>query len=623
MLIKFIKSFIVCIVVLFVSCEGDVKTIKSVQVKSIDSLWQHVKEAKEDDNKGFRKVIDYYWSMVTKSPKELDYFYSLIENEANSSLDSEWIQSEYLLKSWIAGSNGDIAGAEKYLNKMNTDNIELNLSRIQQFGYLYYTKNTLDTVIYFYKKGYQIAKDANHKNWLLNFSNNLGTVYYDYRELDLASKYFKEAIKYADEINVKVPMLYNNIITCALGLNGNEDAFALYEKYKDDFKSDVPYENIIYNLNHANLLMKKHQYDEAEKILKNIDTTNIDENVLGMYDVQYAHLYFVQQKFDMFEGVFSKYKVKIFENPEIQLPNWNNLIKDGYGIGLQTLKKSELLALYNQDNIQKNVRLKNYVAELLLAVSKNTSDESKWKITALSTQLDLVKIHDVNFQNDMLLNFKLSSLTAENDRIKYQVKLKESENNQYILALIGIVLVAILAAVLFMFYFKNRKIEIEKLRLEINNSRHLNEINKNKRVFADRLISSNHAMVKKLNLIIKNIQKSKFAKDPEIIQIKHELTSLTEIEEDLFQEMDQLKATDVLMFISDKFHCINEMNQTEKIILGYLLNGQKIKDIAVLMSISEQHARNTKTRVLKLMSQETNSIVTMEKLLQIKDAFGK
>lgn len=151
----------------------------------------------------------------------------------------------------------------------------------------------------------------------------------------------------------------------------------------------------------------------------------------------------------------------------------------------------------------------------------------------------------------------------------------------------------------------------------------MNEINKNKRVFADRLISSNHAMVKKLNLIIKNIQKSKFAKDPEIIQIKHELTSLTEIEEDLFQEMDQLKATDVLMFISDKFHCINEMNQTEKIILGYLLNGQKIKDIAVLMSISEQHARNTKTRVLKLMSQETNSIVTMEKLLQIKDAFGK
>ena len=65
------------------------------------------------------------------------------------------------------------------------------------------------------------------------------------------------------------------------------------------------------------------------------------------------------------------------------------------------------------------------------------------------------------------------------------------------------------------------------------------------------------------------------------------------------------------------------MNQTEKTILGYLLNGQKIKDIAGLLSISEQHARNTKTRVLKMMSSEANSNVTIEDLILLRDGLGK
>ncbi len=176
-------------------------------------------------------------------------------------------------------------------------------------------------------------------------------------------------------------------------------------------------------------------------------------------------------------------------------------------------------------------------------------------------------------------------------------------------------LVLLLIGALLMFYAKNRKIEVEKLKLEINNNRNLNELSKNKRLFADRLISSNQAMVKKINQIVKMIQKSSLSKEPDLVQIRKELIALTELEEDLEIEMNQLKVSDVLTFYIDKYSCIQTMNQTEKTILSYLLNGQKIKEIATLLTVSEQHVRNTKTRVLKLINSEMNSQFTIEDLI--------
>lgn len=615
---KFFNSLLLFIIIFLVSCGQKQKPVNDVNLKSIDSLWLKIQEAKENENEGFKKVIVLYWSALSKKPKEIEYLFKLIESESKLTKDADWLNSLYLFKSWNASSRMRVEEAEQYLNKMNTQNIELSLSQIQQFGFLYYSKNELDTVLHFYKKGYQIAKNANQKNWLLNYSNNLGTVYYDLRELDLASKYFKEALNYAQEIKVKVPMLYNNIITCALGMNGNEDAYDLYEKFKSEFKSTLPYEIAIYDLNHVNILINKNQFKEAEIVLKKIDTSTLDENLRIMYDLQLVNLAYLQNDVALFEKLFFKYKSQIFENPETLLPKWTTILIETHKLGLKTYEIGELIKLYNQKNVQNRIRLKNNVAEILEEFSNNPVEKSKWKIIALSTKIEIDNIHDGNFQNDMFLNFKLSVLTLENDKIRYQVELKEIENKQYVWAFVCSVLVVLLIVILLMFYLKNRKIEIEKLRLEILNSRTLNENNKNKRIFADRLISSNQAMAKKLTLIIKNIQKSQYAKDPEIIQIKRELTLLTEIEEGLYQEMDQLKATDVLMFLSDKYQCLNDMNHTEKTILGYLLNGQKIKDIAGLMSISEQHARNTKTRVLKMMSQESNTTVTIEDLLLLK-----
>ena len=501
------------------------------------------------------------------------------------------------------------------MKKINTQNNEINLSKIQQIAFLKHACNQIDSSVIYYNKGYQLAKDINDKKWMLNYANNLGTVYYDLWELELASKYFKEALSYSEELNVKVPMLINNVITVSLAIEESDEAMSLYEKYKDDFKSNIPYELAIYQLNESNILIGKRDINEAEKLLSKINVKGMGENIEAIYEVRKAQLYMAKNDLFNFSRVFQNNKNKIKENIEIQLPFWYVLMKGCQLKGILMFTKDEYVEMYERMIRQNKLKLTGELAELLFLMTKGTAEGKLWEVKSLEYKLAISKSDNLNLQNDMILNFKLSTLSSENKRIKLKSELTQSQNTQYLIMFFCSLLVLLLIGALLMFYAKNRKIEVEKLKLEINNSRNLNELSKNKRLFADRLISSNQAMVKKINQIVKIIQKSPFSKEPDLIQIKKELIALTELEEDLEVEMNQLKVSDVLTYYSDTFLCIQTMNQTEKTILSYLLNGHKIKEIATLLMVSEQHVRNTKTRVLKLINAESNNQYTIEDLI--------
>jgi tRNA(Met) C34 N-acetyltransferase TmcA len=178
--------------------------------------------------------------------------------------------------------------------------------------------------------------------------------------------------------------------------------------------------------------------------------------------------------------------------------------------------------------------------------------------------------------------------------------------------------VLILLAVGFALYQKNKKITIQKLQLEIQNSRNISEINLNKKQFAERLISANQAVNKRLEKISSKLKNSQFGKNPEIVQARKELDAITELKGEWSLEMQQIQTIDDISFLLDHFKCIQNFNQTEQSLLAYLLNGHKIKEIAALMSLSEQHVRNTKTKVLKALSSEKKIDVTLEFLAGLK-----
>lgn len=588
----------------------------------MDSLWNQIELTHSTEKEPFKKVIVHYWSAMNFKTAEFNYLCSLIEAEYEDSKDEDWKQSLYLLKSWYAGTHLKNDESEKLLLNITTNNLEIQLSKIQQLAYLKYAKSETDSAIYLYNKGYQIAKDAANKNWMLNYANNLGTVYYDLRELQLAHKYFKEALSYAESLNIKVPMLLNNIITCDLGIEGNKEAFELYEKYKNDFKSELPYEMAIYKINASNILLKKLKINEAESLINSIDIKGLGENIEKLVEIQKAYIHITCNRREDFNRIFQRYKNTILEDPEYELPQFFTILKNAILQKMSTFSTAEIEKIYKDAIGKGKVRLANDAAELLFLLTQNTSEHSKWEIVMLKSRLDLATTQNSSFQNDLVLNFKLSSLSAENNRIKLQAELTSTQNQQFIIMFVGTILILVLMGVILMFYAKKRKVEVEKLRFEISNSRNLHEINRNKRIFADRLINSNHAMVKKINQIIKNIQKTNYAKEPELIQIRKELIALTEIEEGLALEMDQLKASEVLTFYLDRFPCIQDLNPTEKTMLSYMLNGQRIKEIAALLSVSEQHVRNSKTRILKLISTEANKTLSIEDLIEMRDEFS-
>ncbi len=616
------RYFFLVLILLLYHCGQSPSKQKGTNFQKVDSLWNQIELTHSAEKEPFKKVIVHYWSAMSFKPADFNYLCSLIENEYEDSREEDWKQSLYLLKSWYAGNHLKNEESEKYLSFITTNNLEIQLSKIQQLAYLKYANSQTDSAIYLYNKGYQIAKDAANKNWMLNYANNLGTVYYDLRELQLAHKYFKEALGYAESLNIKVPMLLNNIITCDLGIEGNKEAFELYEKYKNDFKSELPYEVAIYKINASNILLKKQRLNEAEDIVNSIDINGLGENIEKLVEIQKAYIHIYSNRREEFEKIFKRYKNVIIENPEYELPQFFTIVKNAIGKQISTFSKSELEKIYQSAKSQGKVRLANDAAELLFLITQNTAEHSKWEIVMLKSRLELASSQNSSYQNDLVLNFKLSSLSAENNRIKLQSELTATQNQQFIIVFVGTILILVLMGVILMFYAKKRKVEVEKLRFEISNSRNLHEINRNKRIFADRLINSNQAMIKKINQIIKNIQKTSYSKEPELIQIRKELIALTEIEEGLALEMDQLKASEVLTFYLDRFPCIQELNPTEKTILSYMLNGQKIKEIAALISVSEQHVRNSKTRILKLISTEANQSLSIEELIQMRDDFS-
>jgi DNA-binding CsgD family transcriptional regulator len=171
----------------------------------------------------------------------------------------------------------------------------------------------------------------------------------------------------------------------------------------------------------------------------------------------------------------------------------------------------------------------------------------------------------------------------------------------------------------FVLFQKNKKITIQKLQLEIQNSRNIDEINTTKKQFAERLISANQTINKKLDKLSSKLKNSEFSKNPEILQVRKELDSITQLKGEWNSELQQIESIEDIRYLHEHFQCIQNFNQTEQSLLALIVKGHKVKEIATLMNISEQHVRNTKTKVLKSMSREKGFVVTIDFLGKIQN----
>jgi DNA-binding CsgD family transcriptional regulator len=600
------------------SCQNSKKV--EPEFRSMDTLYQQIDEARKVDTLGYKKIIQLYWSGINKSDKEVDWFIARMNNSSMVQNDSDFLASLNLFKSWYHFSRGRDSLGLKYLNKIKTNNIDVRLSKIQQLAQYNYQIGHLDSALSYYGLGYGIAREEDHRPWMLNFANNLGTVYFDLRNFEIASSYFKEALAIIQKRKAKIPpMLLNNIITCALVDSDGKEALELYEKHRRDFVSQIPYELSIFQINRAHIFWKKNELDSFKYYLDQIKIDKGLSSSIGyMRDYHYCFYSVATGNREQFFNLFSKYKLSILNHPAGYIPQWTELILYAKSKGIESFSLGEIREMYTKLKPNDPITYKASLEELLTVLTVG-NESAQWKIKSLTTELQLKKQSSLSFQNDLRQQIQIHTLLSENEQISLKLDLRNAENNFYlafsIFAWIGVMLVT----VVFFMAQKNRRIQFQKLNLELENIRTVNQGNYSKQQIADRVLSVNRATHKKLNYLAQKLRQTKFAKDPEIIEIRSELNSISELETDIFNEMNQIKSSDNILYLAEDFKSILSMNQTEQAVLAFILEGHKVKEIAVLMSVSEQHVRNTKSKVFKMLSEEVGHNVTTEDLLSYKN----
>jgi len=589
------------------------------EFRSMDTLYQQIDEARNVDTLGYKKIIQLYWSGINNSDKEVEWLIAKLNNSNIVQNDSDFLASFNLFKSWYHFSRGRDSLGLKYLNKINTQNIDVRLSKIQQLALYYYQVGKLDSAMNFYGLGYGIAREEDNRPWMFNFANNLGTVNFDLRNFEIASSYFKEALSLLQKKSAQIPaMLLNNLITCALVDSDGKEALDLYEKHKKSFVPRNNYELAIFQINRAHIFWKM---DELDSFKYYLDRIKIDQetgtNIEYMRDYHNCYYYAATGNRQQFFNLFLKHKPSIFDYPSGHLPQWTELILYAKSKGIETISLSEIRELYSKLKPSDPITYKSSLEELLTVFTVG-NESAQWKIKSLTTELQLKKKSSLSFQNDLKQQIQIHTLLSENEQISLKLDLRNAENNFYlafsIFAWVGVMLVT----VVFFMAQKNRKIQFQKLNLELENIRTVNQGNYSKQQIADRVLSVNRATHKKLNYLAQKLRQTKFAKDPEIIEIRSELNSISELETDIFNEMNQIKSSDNILYLAEDFKSILSMNQTEQAVLAFILEGHKVKEIAVLMSVSEQHVRNTKSKVFKMLSEDVGHNVTAEDLLSYK-----
>lgn len=587
--------------------------------KSVDSTWKKIEHALEVDTIGYRAIPSYLWMLRSKSIDELNWMASRMQAHPDWRINDNLKAAASLMRAWhyYEGEQDSLALLE--YNNVRTTQIDLQLSAIQGKANYYYFNNALDSARALFLKSYQIAKAEQNHPWILRSANNIGTLYFDLSEYSTASDYFTEALQSAQMLKVEVPMLINNIITCSLVDSEPEEALNLYKKYSPIFKPVNDYERTIYELNRIHLFWKTQQFDTFKYHLDRLKIDNLGEIVETKRDQQYLFYYAYIKDISRFDVLFSKYRAQLIDNPNEFLIQWGELLEYAQSKGMSVFNYKELTQFYNKPYVAANKKLKSNLSYLLSRNRQGTAEGDRWKIEFLSTELDIHRSEALNFQNNLKDQIKINELYNENNEIKLKLELESTEKTVYAITAIGTILVLLLGGITFVFFQKNRKNAIQKLQLELLNNRNLSELNQSKKQFAERLISTNQVINKKLDKIASKLKQSNFGKDPEIIQIRRELEGITEIKGDWSAEMNQIKAIDGIHYLLDYFQCVQQFNQTEQTLLAYFITGHKVKEIATLMNLSEQHVRNTKTKVLKAFSQEHQKDVSIDQLISLRE----
>ena len=469
----------------------------------------------------------------------------------------------------------------------------------------YYYNGQTDSAVNYWKLGYKeavISKD--HYN-SYTFANNLGTHYYNNDNFNLALKFFTVALKASSQIDLKEPILTNNIISTLISQQKHDKALEYWEKNREILILDTnTYKGQLIYISRINLLQLLNRSLEADSLLSQIHIESINTTLI----TEYLRV--------LLNSKFNKHDLAVFQDPRYKQLIEDNLVpliiqvKNEWINNLQNPEIQKLIPLIESNYIQiNNSNSKDYNAlfqlSKILANHYSNSDPSK-SIAYFKSSSQFKKQIDKDKEIEQNRNTnELSDLEITFNEIKEKEAIIEKESyvrNILIASVLILILIIVLTTRIYQNNLRIKTIQQEHLKTQKKSLQKEQELNNRIVEYSKSIITINRQIKQQLSLLLSQVSV------PVQKQIKEIQSNLQDILT-LDSEENPALAEKIITEKEDweqKYPGFETLNKTEKRIFVLTLENYKTKEIAQVLGVAIQYVRNVKSRLRKKLDLPEN-----------------
>lgn len=491
---------------------------------------------------------------------------------------------------------GNIVSARNWARKsLETCNDDAEIDKLDIYqlmgGSYYYPPMNQDTVMKYWKLGFQMATQKNDEYRIYFFANNLGTFFFDIHMYSIARQFFLRALNQAKLSESVSPMLINNILTTLLIEGKNDAAMDFYKENKQIF--NVPptgYENQAILLNKIHLFQIFNNKETVDSLFQKIQYESIHMSLLPKYTSTKIEQYLRTSQVSYLDSTTIKntftYGLDILENVSTKYINFDDSNLDFlWNVLIQSIEP-EIKKLYDKGEKPQA----NFARGLEILINFHhrfdTKLERRYKL--LLADYYMKKANEpFEFQNylsevkDVDAMFK--EILNRGEKIEFQRK-----RNQLLYVITIFILLLLLITSL---YYKTR------LELKNQSEKTLqkeNELNHRIIEFSKHLLTFNKKVKKDLDKLNFNSENADFLK-----KFRSDLLGFINVNTDFNPKLIDVEIENHESKTEESL-ANSKLNKTEKRVYVLLQEGFKSNEIANMLGIATQYVYNVKAKLKRL-----------------------
>ena len=576
------------------------------------------KKQKVDERLNKVSDVDSAFNIVVENPTNVNVFRynGILRNYLQSHTDTQYtkIVLNKLLDYGIKQSNavvvniayqnkafeqlvtGNIVNARYWARKsLETCNDDPEIDKLDVYQLMgishYYPPMNQDTVMKYWKLGFQMAIQNNDDYRIYFFANNLGAFFFDLHMYSIARQFFVRALNQAKLSESVPPMLINNILTTLIIQGKNDAAMDFYEENKQIFNvRPTGYENQTILLNKIHLFQIFDYKETVDSLLQTIQNESIHISLMSKYTSVRIEQYLRTSQVNYLDSATITnaftYGLDILNNFSTRFIDFEDANLDFLWKVLIQSIEPEIKKIHSEGEKPHA----NFGKGLLVLIDYyhrfNTKLEGRYKLLLADYNIEKAK-EPFEFQNylseikdvDALFN----EILNRGQKIDFQRK-----RNQ----LLYLITIFILLLLLITFLYYKKRLELKNQSEKMLKKE--NDLNHRMIEFSKHLLSFNKKVKNDLDKLNFNSENADFLK-----KFRSDLLGFINVNTDFNPKLIDVEIENHESKTEEGL-ANSKLNKTEKRVYVLLQEGFKSNEIANMLGIATQYVYNVKAKLKKL-----------------------